>query len=171
MHGADKESHWNLVRRLLWLQVWARQSAFTEGGYKLLQTDKLQNALHQIPKKIWDSTDICDSTHYKAKQTMLSDKKKTYLKDKDSSVLTDTCLFFVIVKTVKEETIQHRIKTYWHTFWRKIGFALRFVRPVHKQVSKTPETGCNLIWNKADRMRSYHPAAGLCCSCYFLMPS
>lgn len=31
------------------------------------------------------------------------------------------------------------------TFRREIGFALGFMRPVYKQVSKTPETGCYLI--------------------------
>lgn len=31
------------------------------------------------------------------------------------------------------------------TFGGEIGFALGFMRPVYKQVSKTPETGCYLI--------------------------
>lgn len=31
------------------------------------------------------------------------------------------------------------------TFGREIGFALCFMRPVYKQVPKTPETGCYLI--------------------------
>lgn len=35
------------------------------------------------------------------------------------------------------------------TFGGEIGFALGFMRPVYKQVSKTPETGCYLIWNAA----------------------
>lgn len=51
-------------------------------------------------------------------------------------------------KQVRENTKQNKdVMMIWHTFGGEIGFALRFVRPVHKQVSETPETGCYLIWN------------------------